>query len=103
MSNIYWDKLTFSKLVRKKNFLERKFEEMQESFILALSSPVFLLQSHVSDFFSICFAQKIKSFYQSSLKNKANFRDIMYVSPNTLAKIKILKNWDKVLYMKEQW
>ena len=26
----YWEKLKFSKLVRKKNFLERKFEEMHE-------------------------------------------------------------------------
>ena len=29
MSDIYyWEKLTFSKLVRKVNFFERKFEEM---------------------------------------------------------------------------
>ena len=30
MSNMYyWEKLTFSKLARKLNFSERKFEEMQ--------------------------------------------------------------------------
>ena len=58
----YWEKLTFSKLVEKVNFSERKFEEMHsfeeqkvifgETSILALlSSAVFRLQNCVSDFF----------------------------------------------------
>ena len=56
----------FSKLVRKVNFLERKFEEISfealkskkvqgifgETFILSLlSSAVFRLQNRISDFF----------------------------------------------------
>ena len=36
-----------------------------------------------------CFAREIKSFYQSSLGNEVDFRDIMNVSPNILA-----KNWN---------
>ena len=67
MSSVYyWENLTFSKLVRKVNFYERKFEEMHyialkskkvqdilgENFILALlPSAAFCLQKHVSDFF----------------------------------------------------
>ena len=68
MSNIYyWEKLTFSKLVGKVNFSERKFEEKElafkskrvqnifgETFILGvLSSAVFHLQNSVSDFFEV--------------------------------------------------
>ena len=33
-----------------------------------------------------CFAQEIKGFHQSSLGNEVNYRDIMNVSPNILAK-----------------
>ena len=69
MSNIYyWEKLTFSKLGGKVNFLERKFEKMEkfektlksknvqgifgETFILALlSSAIFRIQNCVSNFF----------------------------------------------------
>ena len=59
MSNIYyWDKLTFSKLQfsRIRNALTLKSKKVQgifgETFILALlSSAVFRLQNHVSDFF----------------------------------------------------
>ena len=36
-----------------------------------------------------CFVREIKGFYQSSLGNEADFRDIMNVSPNILA-----KNWN---------
>ena len=34
----------------------------------------------------ICFDREIKGFYQSSLGNEVDFRDIMNVSPNILAK-----------------
>ena len=66
MSNIYyWEKQTFSKLVGKVYFSERKFEEIAlalkskqvqgilgETFILGLlSSAVFRLQNRLSDFF----------------------------------------------------
>ena len=33
-----------------------------------------------------CFVREIKGFYQSSLGNEVDFRDIMDVSPNILAK-----------------
>ena len=33
-----------------------------------------------------CFVREIKGFYQSSLENEVDFRDIMNVSPNILAK-----------------
>ena len=39
-----------------------------------------------------CFVREIKGFYQSSLGNEVDFKDIMNVSPNILAKIKISKN-----------
>ena len=43
-------------------------------------------------FLLICFAREIKGFYQSSLGNEVDFRDIMNVSPNIVAKkIKFLK------------
>ena len=37
-------------------------------------------------FLLICFDREIEGFYQSSLGNEADFRDIMNVSPNILAK-----------------
>ena len=37
-------------------------------------------------FLLICFTREIKSFYQGSLGNEVNFRDIINVSPNILAK-----------------
>ena len=102
MSNIYyWEKLTFSKLMGKINFLERKFEGMSSFveqkctrniqgnvyfgiivFSCLLSKKLCLRLS------LICFAQVIKGFYQSSLENEVDFRDIMNASPDTLA-----KNW----------
>ena len=57
MSNIYyWEKMTFSKLVGKVNFSERKSEEMRgifgENFVLILlSSTAICLQNRVLDFF----------------------------------------------------
>ena len=60
--NIYCrEKLTLSKFVGKVNFSERKFEEN-------------------------CSVQKIKGFYQSSLEKEIDFRDIMNISLNILAK-----------------
>ena len=37
-------------------------------------------------FLLICFAREIKGFYQSSLGNEVDFKDIMNVSPNVWAK-----------------
>ena len=80
-----------------RNALALKSEKVQgilgETFILALlSSAVFRLQNCVSDFFLICSAREIKSFYQSSLENEVDFRDIMNVSPNILANSKLSQN-----------
>ena len=47
-------------------------------------------------FLLICFAQEIKGFSQSYLGNKVDFRYIMNVSPNILAKNQNLKNWIKI-------
>ena len=98
MSSIYyWEKLTFSKLVGKVNISERKFEvafkskEVQdvfgETFNLALFSWAVVPSTNPClKFLLICFAPDIKGFYQSSLGNKVDLRDIMNVSPNILAK-----------------
>ena len=54
----YWEKMAFSKLVGKVNFLEKKalrsksYKVIRYSFILVLlSSDIFRLQNRVSDFF----------------------------------------------------
>ena len=101
MSNIYyWEKPDVLKTFQKRKFLEKeiwrnvlalKSKKVQgilaETFILALlSSAAFLLKTRVSDFFKISFAQEIKGFYQSSLGNDVDFRDIMNVSQNILVK-----------------
>ena len=58
-----------------------------ERFISALlSSAVFCLQKSVSDFIFDLFCSDIKGFYQSSLGNEIDFRDIMNIFPNILAK-----------------
>ena len=75
-----------------------------------ISSAVSHLQNCVPDFFSclsstklcikfllIYFAQEIKGFYHSSFVNEVDFTNIMNISPNILAKIKISKIWDRVL------
>ena len=51
-----------------------------------LSSAVFCLQKSVSDFIFNLFCSDIKGFYQSSLGNGIDFRDIMNIFPNILAK-----------------
>ena len=38
------------------------------------------------EFLLICFAREIKGFYQSSLENEIDIRDIMNISANMLAK-----------------
>ena len=89
-----------SKLVRKVNSSEKKFEEMHCSFeeqkdlkyiwgniyfgiivFSCLSSTKVCLR-----FLLICFAREINSFYQSSLGNEVDFTNIMNVSPNLFAK-----------------
>ena len=48
MSNIYyWEKLTFSKLVGKVNFSERKFEEMHKLWRAKTGFGIWDVQSYV--------------------------------------------------------
>ena len=109
MSNIYyWIKLTFSKLVGKENFLERKFKEctsFEEQkgtryirwnvYFGIIVFSCFLSKKRVSDFFFfflICFAEEIKGFYQNSFRNEVDFRNIMETFPQTSwLKIKMSK------------
>ena len=97
MSNIYyWEKLTFSKLLfsRKENLKKcTSFEEQKGTRYIRgnvyFGITVFSCISYTKPclrFLLICFAQEIKGFYQSSLGNEVDFRDIMNVFPNILAK-----------------
>ena len=62
-----------------------------KTFILAfLSSAVFRPQNRFSDFLS-CFVRETKGFYQSSLGNEVDFRDMINVSPDILNKNKNFK------------
>ena len=103
MSNLYyWEKLTFSKLVEKEHFVERKFEEMHQlwrakryklysgkrlfwHYCLQLSF-VYKTMSQIS--FNL-FCSGDKKFYQSSLGNKVDLKDIKNVFRNIFA-----KNWN---------
>ena len=91
--------MTFSKLVTKKKISERKFEEMHylwrakrhkiysgkrlfwHIIFSCLSSTKLCLR-----FLLYYFFREIKGFYQSSFGNEIDFRDVMNVSPNILAK-----------------
>ena len=100
MSNIYFcRKLTFSKPVGKvtswRENLKRctSFEEQKgTSYIqwnVYFGIIVFSYLSSIKPclrFLLLCFAQEIKGFYQSSLEKEVDFRDIMNVVPNILAK-----------------
>ena len=91
MSNIYyWEKLTFSKLVGKVNFSERKFEEnvsFQKGtryirWNVYFGIIVFSCLSSTKPclrFLLICFTREIKGFYQNSLGNEVGFTNIMNV------------------------
>ena len=89
----------FSKLVGKVKSLEKKFEkctsfEEQKGaryiqrniyFDIIVFSPLSSTKP-CHKFILICFVHKIKGVYQSSLGNEVDFRDIMNVSVNILAK-----------------
>ena len=85
MSNsYYWEKLTFSKLrfFRKENLKKcTSFEEQKGTRYIrenvCFGIVIFSFLSSIGE---------IKGFYQSSLGNEVDFRDIMNVSPNILAK-----------------
>ena len=97
MPNIYnWEKITFSKFVGKVNFSERKFEEKQEEKGTSYIRENFYFGIIIFNCFSStkpclrfslnCFVREIKGFCQSSFGNEVDFRDIMNVFPNVLAK-----------------
>ena len=111
----YWKKLTFSKFVGKVNFSDRKFEEMHELWrtkrckvysekrlfwhhYLQLS---FIYNPYLR-FLLNCFVREIKGFYQGSLGDEIDLRDIMFPQISLL-KIKISKSWSTVLQMKSHW
>ena len=103
--NIYYrEKLMFSKLVRKVNFgkkIWRKalgFEEKKRTRYIweniYFSIIIFSCLSSTKPclrFLLNCFVWEIKGFYQSSLRNQVDFRDIMNLSPNISAKNKNFK------------
>ena len=85
-------KLTFSKLVVKVNFSEGKSLALKgkkvqarfgKTFILALLSSSTKLYLR---FLLNCFVREIKGFYESSLGNEVDLRDVIDFSPNILAK-----------------
>ena len=88
---------TVLKTCRKSKFLGKKIwrNTRAKRYKVYLGKPLFwhyylqLSTKPCLRFLLICFAREIKGFYQSSRGNKVDFRDIMSVSPNTLA-----KNWN---------
>ena len=96
ISNIYyWEKLTSKlRLSRKENLKKcTNFEEQKGTRYIRgnvyFGIIVFSCLSSTKPclrFLLICFAREIKGFYQSSLGNEVDFRDIMNVSLNILAK-----------------
>ena len=97
MSNIYyWEKLMFSKLwfSQKENLKEHtNFEEQKGTnyiwenvHIGIIVFSCLLSTKPCLRFLSNCFVPEIKGFYQSSFRSELDFRDIMNVFVNILAK-----------------
>ena len=100
MSNIcHSEKLTLSKLVEKEiswkeNLTKCTSFEAQKGTMCILKNVYFgvIVFSCLSStkqclrFLLIYFAREIRGFYQSSLGNEVDFKDIMNVSQNILAK-----------------
>ena len=102
MSNIYyWEKLTFSKLrfSRKENLKKyTNFEEQKRTRYIRgnvyFGIIVFSCLSSTKPclrFLLICFALEIEGFYQSSLGNEFDFKDIMIFSQISWLKLKFQK------------
>ena len=105
MSDIYYqEQLMFSKLWFTKENLKKctSYEEQKGTRYIrrnvyfgiiifsCLSSTKLCLT-----FLLICFARKIKGFYQSFFENQVDFKNIMNVPTNTLAKS---KNFKKLIH-----
>ena len=97
MSNIYyWEKLTFSKLQFSRNENLKKYTNLEEQkgtrYIEGNNYIGTVIFSHLSStkphlrFLLNCFVREIQGFYQSSFRNEVDFRNIMNVSLNILAK-----------------
>ena len=97
MSNIYyWEKLTFSKLQFSRNENLKKYTNLEEQkgtrYIQGNNYIGTIIFSHLSStklrlrFLLNCFVREIQGFYQSSFRNEVDFRNIMNVSLNILAK-----------------
>ena len=103
LSIYYWEKLTCSKVVGKVNFLKKFFEEMRKLwnakryrvyiggnvYFVIITFSCLLSTKLCLRYFLNCFVCQIKGFYQRSLLNEVDFKDIMNVSLNILA-----KNWE---------
>ena len=99
-----------SKFLRKENWrnaLALKKKKAQgkfgKTFMLRLLSKLFFVQKTCLIFLLNYFVSKIKGFYQSSLGNEIEFREIMNVSQISWLKNKVSQTWDMVLSMKVHW
>ena len=87
-------------LALKKKKAQGKFGK---TFMLRLLSKLFFVQKTCIIFLLNYFVSKIKGFYQSSLGNEIEFREIMNVSQISCLKNKVSQTWDMVLSMKVHW
>ena len=91
-------KIDVLKSFKKSKFLGKKhlkkctsFEEQKGARYIRENFGIIIFSCYSSTkpclrFLLNCFVREIKGFYQSSLGNEVDFRDIMNVSPNILAK-----------------
>ena len=103
MSNIYLQ-LRRHDVLKTSVFPERKFEEMHQLwrakryklysgnvyFVIIIFSCLSPTTQGLTGLL-ICFARQIKGFYQRSLGNEVDFKDIMNISSNIMAKNKYFK------------
>ena len=79
-----------------RNALSLKSKKAQdifgETFILAYYLQLSFVYKTMSQISFILFFREIKGFYQSSFGNEIDFRDVINVSPNILAKNSNFKN-----------
>ena len=77
--------IVFQKKKKKKKKKERKKEKEKEK--KKMQERTVVLGLKLDHYWLYCsFVREIKGFYQSSLGNEVDYRDIINVSPNILAK-----------------